>query len=378
MKQFKPSATGVIQAAAHQMSKKGIRVYNFGAGDPVLANHPEILRSAERVVSGKMSPYAPFAGLPEVRLAAADWMNRRYKTSFDLSQSVVTCGGKFAIYAALQILLETDEEVLVPSPYWVSYPEMIHMAGGRLVAVPTSGSTKWKIRPQDLLSRVTPQTRVFIFNNPCNPTGALYTRQEVSDLLAAARDANLMVISDEVYSELVFDGAEFVSCASFPEHRSRVVVIESCSKNFAMAGWRVGFAFGPAAIISNIIALQSQSTSGTALISQHAALGALLQAEAVATYVRQAMDERRQLFFTTYNQLFQTKISPVQATIYFFAPIGGADSMQTCQQILDKAHVALVPGIGFGMEGYVRFAFSEEKEQIELGLRALREYLKKS
>ncbi len=371
MRQLTPSATGVIQAAANQMRKKGAEVFNFGTGDPILPNHPAILEAAQEVVREKMSPYAPFAGTTELRQAAADWMNLRYGSVFETKETVVSCGGKFGIYAALQILLAQGEEVLIPAPYWVSYPEMVHLANAKPVIIPTSEKTNWKISAQEMRAHVTFKTRALLLNNACNPTGALYTRQEISDLLSVAKERNLMVISDEVYSEIVFDGAKFVSCASFPEHRSRVIVIESCSKNFAMAGWRVGFSFGPSEVIANMIALQSQSTSGTSLISQQAALGALRHADEVSSYVRKAMDRRRKLFFQTYNRLFQTTILPALSALYFFTPIG-KDSMKVCEKILNEAHAALVPGIGFGMEGYARFAFSEEECQLEKGLEALK------
>jgi aspartate aminotransferase len=377
MRQLTPSATGVIQAAANQMRKKGLEVYNFGTGDPILANHPAILEAAQEVIRDKMSPYAPFAGMTELRQSAADWMNRRYGARFEVKETVVCCGGKFGIYAALQILLAPGEEVLVPAPYWVSYPEMVHLANAHPIIIPASEKTKWKISAKEMVARITPKTRVILLNNACNPTGALYSRQEIADLLLAAKEAGLMVISDEVYSEIVYDGAEFVSCSSFPEHRSHVIIIESCSKNFAMAGWRVGFAFGPSEVIANMIALQSQSTSGTSLISQQAALGALRHADEVSAYVRHAMDRRRKLFFQTYNKLFQTNIPPISSTLYFFTQIG-KDSMKECEKILNESRVALVPGIGFGMEGYARFAFSEEEALIEKGLQAFHQFRKKS
>ena len=371
MKQLKPSATGIISSKASEMRKNGIHVHNFAAGDPILANHPVILKAAALAVSEGVSPYAPIAGLIELRQAAADWMNRRYDSKFDVSQTIVTCGGKFGIYAALQILLEAGDEVLIPAPYWVSYPEMTSLAHGTPKIVPTSEASDWKMTPEVLKSHLTKRSRVLILNNACNPTGALYTRKEIGELLAIAKEAHLIVISDEVYSELVFDGAEFVSCSSFPEHRSRVLVIESCSKNFGMAGWRVGFAFGPKELIANMIALQSQCTTGTSFISQKAALAALLHADEVASYVRSAMDKRRRLFFQTFNRLFGTDLPPVASTLYFFAKIG-SDSMKVCEHLLAQSRVALVPGIGFGLEGYARFAFSEEEAAIVKGLEALK------
>ncbi|EKE08661.1 MAG: hypothetical protein ACD_17C00063G0004 [uncultured bacterium] len=370
MKQLKPSATGVINAQADRMRKSGIHVFNFAAGDPILPNHPAILEAANRAIQEGISPYAPIAGLTELRTLAADWMNRRYQAQYDISQTIVTCGGKFGIYAALQILLEPGDEVLIPAPYWVSYPEMVRLGTGVPKVILTSPSSHWKLTPQSLKTHLTKKSKVLILNNACNPTGALYTRKEIAELLLVTKEADLTVISDEVYSELVFDNAEFVSCSSFPEHRSRVIVIESCSKNFGMAGWRVGFAFGPKEIITNMIALQSQSTTGTSLISQKAAIGALLHADAVSTYVREAMDLRRKLFFKTFNRLFSTKIVPAPSSLYFFAKIG-ENSVKLCEQILDKSRVALVPGIGFGMEGYARFAFTEKEDEIVKGLEAL-------
>jgi aspartate aminotransferase len=370
MKQIQPSATGSIQAMALRMRKSGIRVYNFSAGDPVLPNHPVILEAAQRVLDQKKSPYAPFAGLTELRQEAADWMNRRYSSTFDESRTAITCGGKFAIYAALQSLLGPGDEVLAPAPYWVSYPDMIRLAGGRMVPVPASRKNGWKITSQELQQRLTARSKILIFNNASNPTGALYTQEEIKNLLEVAMRANLMVISDEVYSEIVFDGARFASCASHHAYRDRVIVVESCSKNFAMAGWRVGFVFGPPAVVASVIALQSHSTSGPSLIGQQAALGALQRAEEVSAYVRQAMNERRCVFFDTYNELFKENLQPVPSSIYYFSPIG-VNSVQECERILNDARVALVPGVSFGMEGHVRFAFSEEKEEIRQGLNAL-------
>jgi aspartate/methionine/tyrosine aminotransferase len=371
MKQFKPSVTAVIGAQADQMRKSGIHVFNFAAGDPILANHPALLEAANRALREGMSPYAPIAGLLELRTRAADWMNDRYQAHYDVRQTMVTCGGKFGIYAALQILLEPGDEVLIAAPYWVSYPEMVRLGSGIPRVILTSPSSNWKVTPQSLQAHVTNKSKVLILNNACNPTGVIYSRTELVDLLLVAAKANLIVISDEVYSELVFDKAEFVSCASFPEHRSRVIVIESCSKNFAMAGWRVGFAFGPEEIVSRMIALQSQSTTGTALISQKTAIGALLHARAVSTYVHEAMDLRRQLFYQTFNRLFSTNHCPAPSSLYFFAKIKGS-SVKFCEEILEHSRVALVPGIGFGVEEYVRFAFTETEDQIVKGLEALR------
>lgn len=248
---------------------------------------------------------------------------------------------------------------------------MVHLAGGVPKPIRVHEQEHWKLTPQELKRHLTKKSRVLIFNNACNPTGALYSREEVGELLNVAAEAGLFIISDEVYSEMVYDGAHYVSCASFPEHRTRSVIIQSCSKNFAMAGWRVGFAFAEPSLIKNMIAVQSQTTTGTCRVSQKAAFAAIEHADEAATSVRQEMDKRRLLFFRTYNRLFQKSVPAVPSTLYYFAKIG----KKSCEEILEKAHVALVPGIAFGVDGYARFAFSESEEDIVQGLEALYKFV---
>ncbi len=373
MKKFNPSATGSIGAKADELRSRHIRVYNFGVGDLSLPNHPAILEAAAGVLQEKYSPYPPVAGFSELRKKAAEWMNSRYGSQYVQAQTVVTAGGKFALFAALQVLLNDGEEVLIPVPSWVSYPEMVRLANAVPVLVPGSEASGWKITPQDLERRLTKKSRVLILSNACNPTGALYTKEEIRAIMAFAVDAKLTILSDEVYSELVFDDRPFVSCASFPEYFESTVIVESCSKNFAMGGWRVGFAFGPSAIISQMIALQSHTTTGTSHISQKAALGAINHAGEVSSYVRKIAKDRREFFFKTYNQMFQTSAIPSSSTIYFFAKIG-PDSIRLCEEILDRSHVVLIPGIAFGMEGYARFTFCRDEQEITDGLRALKAF----
>ena len=360
----------MMASKADLLRKQGAHVFNFSTGDPILVNHPIVLSAAKTALEDGLSPYAPVAGLLELRQLAAAWMNHRYGTALDSSQTIVTCGGKFAIYAALQTLLEPGDEVLIPAPHWVSYPEMVRLSLGSPRLILTSDTCGWKLSPQMLKAQITSKSKILIFNNACNPTGVLYSRKEIQELLQIAKEADLLVISDEVYSEIVFDGAEFISCSSFPEHSSRVIVVESCSKNFGMAGWRVGFGFGPKEIISNMIALQSQTTSGTSLFSQKIAIQVLKAPEKIASYVREKMDIRRRLFFDTFNRVFSQSVQPPPSALYFFTKIGD-NSAQICEQLLSEGLIALVPGIAFGMEGFARFAFTEAENDIVKGLEAL-------
>jgi len=369
MRDFQPSATNAVSAEMNRMRKAGIQIYNFGSGDPAVPNHPAVRQAVEKALAEKISPYAPVGGLIDLREEAAKWMNRRYGSEFGIDHTIVTCGGKFALFAALTVLLDPGEEVLFAAPYWPSYPDIVRLAGGVPKPVALDEKRHWKIHPEDLRRHAGKKSRIFIFNNGCNPTGALYSREEVEALLKTAQELGLFVVSDEVYSEIVYDGAKFVSCAAFPEHRSRTVVIESCSKNFAMAGYRVGFAFADPKIVRNMIAIQSQATTGTSFVSQRAAIAALRHSKEASALVRETMDRRRKLFFKAYNALFGTSYKPPASALYFFVKIRGS-----CEEILKKAHVALVPGAAFGMEGYARFAFSESEEEITEGLKAFKSF----
>lgn len=231
---------------------------------------------------------------------------------------------------------------------------MVDFAKGKSVIV----QTRWKLTPELLQQAITPKTRVLILNNACNPTGALYSKEELASLVEIAVKAKLWVISDEVYSEIVFDGAKFVSLAQFPSIKERCIIIESCSKNFAMAGWRVGFAFGPQEIINSLIALQSHSTTSTSYMSQKVALAAVQNWKTVSAYVRDALQPRRKAFFEA------LKVEAPPSAIYYFAKVDG------CEAILEKTGVALVPGEAFGTPGYARFSFAATEADIVEGLKA--------
>lgn len=379
MKVLTASPTVTINGIAAKKKMNGEKVYNFAAGDPVLINHPSIINKAIRQAEKGVFPYPPIEGIPELRRLAAEWLNASCKTEYSKENVLVTCGGKFALFSIVYTLLEPNEEVLIPAPYWVSYPEIVKMAGGTPRNVPTSPENGWKVTGDDLRRQITKNSKMLIFNNACNPTGVLYTEQEVRSILAVAKEFELIVVSDEVYSGLAYEDPGFISCGSFSEHRQRVLIVQSCSKNFGMTGWRVGFAFGPENIIKKLAALQSQSTTATAAICQWAAVGALENADAVNSYVKEAMRKRRDLFINTYNSLFPIPIEKIPSAIYAFVPLNSmkiydiTDSAAFCEQMITSNNIALVPGIAFGIEGYIRFAFSETEEQIVQGLHQLKQ-----
>lgn len=384
MKSLSASPTVTMNAIATKKRMNGERVYNFAAGDPVLDNHPAIIDRAIRRTEEKLCLYPPVEGIPELRHLTAEWMNTTCQTHYSQENVLVTCGGKFAIFAIIYSLLQSSDEVLIPAPYWVSYPEIVKMAGGIPKILQTSPEGGWKLTAQDLLKNVTKSTKMLIFNNACNPTGVLYSRQEIDDILAVAKKFGLIVISDEVYSGLTYEEPGFISCGSFPEYCERVLIVQSCSKNFGMTGWRVGFAIGPKAIIKRLAILQAQSTTGVSVISQWAAVGALENAELVSSYVHEAMRKRREMFLQTYNSLFPSSIKAIESALYAFVPITSlgvrnhSDSVAFCEQLIASDNIALVPGTAFGADGYVRFAFSEPEENIHQALHMLHRAISRS
>lgn len=371
-----PSATLTMSSRAIQKKQQGEYVYNFATGDPIIPNHPKVLNAALDAVKTGLSPYPAVAGIPDLREAAPAWLNRTYGTQFKASQTVVTCGGKFALYALAQALLNPGDAALLIAPYWVSYPGIVQMAEGEPVIIETSQQTGWKTSADEIGKKLTKRVKFLLLNNGCNPTGAIYTKNELAAILAVCQKAGVLVISDEVYSELVYVDTPYISCGSFPEFQENVVVVQSCSKNFAMAGWRVGFAFGPEALIKQIVSIQGQSTTGTSIQSQRAALAAVENGAEVAKYVREVMKARRALFIDSFEKHFHKKFAPPASAVYAFMSLSdlgwkGSDSLAYCERVLDQCNVALVPGSAFGKEGYVRFAFSELEHDITEGLKAL-------
>lgn len=372
-----PSATVAINTLAQQKKAKGEEVFNFSAGDPNLPMHPDVAAGVSQALQTQDCSYPPLMGLPALRTAVANWLNSSYGCHYKEGHILVTCGGKFALYAALDLLLFPGDEVLIPSPFWPSYPTIVSHFNGIPINVPTKEVNGWKATPDELKKMSTPKTKVLILNQPNNPTGAIYSREELVKILELAEEQDWTVISDEVYSEILYDQEKFVSCGSFPQWQNRVVVIQSCSKNFGMTGLRVGFALGPEQLIAAMASLQGQTTTGTSSLSQWAALSAIKHADAVSSAMRTAMQKKRDHFMDTLNRLFSCDLPKPPSALYAFVSLNvfaqeKISSQDFCEKILREANIATVPGSAFGMEGYVRFAFTESLDHIERGLNALK------
>ncbi|MSU75453.1 MAG: aminotransferase class I/II-fold pyridoxal phosphate-dependent enzyme, partial [Candidatus Magasanikbacteria bacterium] len=372
------SATMAVNARAAEKRRAGERVYNLSAGEPVLLPHPAIIEGATIAMQAGKTLYPPVAGIPELRETASAWVNAEYGTNYESKNTLVTCGGKFGVFALCQALLSPGDEALVVSPFWVSYPQMVKLFGGALRIIETKQSAGWKVSRNDL-EKIETKIKILVLNNATNPTGALYSRDEIKSILDWAKEKDIVVISDEVYSGLVYDRAEYISCGSFPEHQDHVIVVQSCSKHFAMTGWRAGFVFGSEEIIKVLTMLQSQSTTGTSSISQWVALAAFQNAAEIIPIVRGEMQARRNVFIETFQKLFTASLTPPAAGLYIFIAMRDlgterTDSVAFCQELIEKANIALVPGAAFGVEGYVRASFGAESNEIIESLTALAKY----
>lgn len=370
------SPTAAIYSLAQQKKATGAKVYNLSAGEPKLLPHPAIVKAATNAMEQGHTAYPPVAGIPELKELASSWMRENYACAFEAQNCLVTPGGKFGIYLLLQLLLKEHDEVIIPAPYWVSYPGITRIFSGMPHIIQTRAEHEWKLTPEQLQTACTEKSKILMLNNATNPTGTLYTKDELAALLSIAKANNLIVISDEVYSGLVYDDHTYTSCGEFSEHQDHVIVIQSCSKNFSMTGWRVGFAFGPDNLIPHLTALNSQSSSGASTISQWAAVGAFEQADVVNAWVREKMLERRNAMCDAFQKHFNLKVPAPRSALYLFLSmealgISHTDSTEYCKTLLDKANVALVPGKAFGQEGFVRCSFGEEIDDLSAGVEAM-------
>lgn len=376
-----PSATLTMNALAAEKKKKGELVYNLTVGEPQVDTPLPIKQAAIDAMNAGKTLYTPLAGIPELREEVASWMNKNFLANFEKKNIIATCGGKHGLLMTLQVLLEAGDEVLIVAPYWVSYPSMVTLCGGVSNIISSTEKNNWKITAEDLTRACTDKSKILLLNNGGNPTGVLYTKEEIQNILKVAKEQNLIVISDEVYSGLVYDQGQFISVSSFPEYFENTIIIQSCSKHFAMTGWRVGFVCGPQNLIEALETLQSQSTTGTSSISQWAALAAFQYSDTVIPEIKNEMQVRRNAFVQSFKKYFDTDIALPEAGLYVFLSLKSfgvetVDSIAWCMEILQNTNVVFVPGAPFGAEGYIRASFGGKVEDVDAGLHILSQYLK--
>lgn len=377
---IKPSPTLAITMKANALRAQGRDIIGFGAGEPDFDTPENIKAAAVRAIASGFTKYTPVGGIDELKDAIAAKMARDHGLDYNRSQIVVSCGAKHTLYNLIQVLCEEGDEVIVPAPYWVSYVDIVVLAGATPVIVPTEQAAGFKLTPELLRGAVTDRTRVLILNSPANPTGAAYSREELTALAAVLATMEITVISDDIYEKIIYDGFEFFSIAAVSEEmKDRTVIVNGVSKAYAMTGWRIGYAAGSEPIVAAVTKLQSQNTSNPASIAQKAAVEALNGSQEAVGMMVKAFRERRDVIVAALNKIPGLTCPNPQGAFYVFpnvAQIYGRsfqekvidDSTSLAAYLLDEADVAVVPGIDFGADNYIRLSYATSQELIEKGV----------
>jgi aspartate aminotransferase len=374
---LRPSETLALSARARELRARGEHVVSFAAGEPDFDTPEHIRNAAIAAIHAGHTRYTEVGGIAPLREAIAKKLASENRVTYSAREIVVSNGAKHSIWNALFTLLEAGDEVLLPVPYWVTFPEIVRLVGAVPVFVsPQPG--RYKVTAGELERSVTPRTRVLILNSPNNPSGAVYSRDEIVAIAEVVLRHDLFVVSDEIYECLVYDGARHVSIASVSaELRERTVLVNGVSKTWAMTGWRVGYAAAPAEIAEGMERLQGQSTSNPSSISQQAALRALTGDAAAAVTMRDAFAARRALVIERLARMAGLSLYAPEGAFYVFPDLsdrirraknGVRDSVTLCDYLIDEARVVCVPGIAFGMEGHLRLSYAIGERDIQEGL----------
>ena len=378
------SATLAISAKAKALRAAGEPVIGFGAGEPDFPTPSYIVDAARVAVDDPATHrYSPAAGLPALREAVAAKTVRDSGFSVEPSQVMITNGGKQAVYLALQALLDPGDEVLLPAPYWVTYPEAIRLAAGVPVAIPTSDEAGFQVTVEQLESATTSRTKALIFVSPSNPTGAVYTRERMEEIGRWAAERGIWIITDEIYEHLIYGGTVFHSMPTVaPETTDRTIVVNGVAKTYAMTGWRVGWLIGPPEVTAAAIRLQSHISSNVANVSQRAALAAVAGPMDAVEEMRVAFDRRRRTMVRLLNEVPGIECSEPGGAFYAFPNLTGllgrdlggrtaGTTMDLAALLLDEIKIAIIPGEAFGAPGYARLSFALSDEDLEEGLSRL-------
>ena len=383
------SLTLEITAQAKKLKEEGVDVVSFGAGEPDF-NTPEYIReSAKQAIDKGYTKYTPASGLPALKKAICDKLKKDHGLEYTPASVVVSNGAKHSLYNALMAVVEEGDEVIVPAPYWLTYPEIIRFCGAKPVFVPTKEENGFKITPEELKSAITPATKAFIFNNPNNPTGAVYTKEEIQGLAEVLEQTDICVIADEIYEKLNYVCAPY-SIASYSEKmKSNVIILNGVSKTYAMTGWRIGFLVAPEAVAKAISNVQSQMTSNPNSIAQYASITAYEgeEGEVFLDTMRVSFDRRRKLLCSKLDEVEGVTYIKPHGAFYTMVNVSSAFGKKCGDQVIDsalsfanafikKSAVAVIPCEPFGAPEYVRLSYAISECDIVKGIDRLREFLK--
>jgi aspartate aminotransferase len=382
-----PSATLAAGAKARQLRAAGVKVFDFSLGEPDFNTPKHICEAAERAALAGQTHYTPTSGTAEVKAAVARWYRKVCGYEFGAENVIVSNGAKHSIHTALAATVGPGDEVVIPTPYWVSYSDLVEMTGAAAVLVHTTPESGFKMTPQQLKDKLTPRSRLLMLNSPCNPTGTVYTRAELEALVDVILGTEAAILSDEIYEQLTYGDAKPTCVATLrPGLKDRTVTISGASKSYAMTGWRMGWAVAPAAVVKAMDTVQSQQTSCPSSVSQAALIAALDGPQECVAEMRTEFAARRELTVSLLRQMPGVKLPVPDGAFYAFFDVSAhfgktfgdkrvTDSVSFCTALLEQAHVNLVPGVAFGAEGFVRMSFATSREVIQDGLDRLRTWL---
>ena len=374
-----PSLTLAIAARAKAMKADGLPVCSFSAGEPDFDTPDHIKAAAKTALDQGKTRYGPAAGEPALRQAIAHKLQRENGLCYGSENVIVTNGGKHSLYGLMMALIEAGDEVIIPTPYWVSYPEMVKLAGGTPVLVPTTPDQNYRITPEQLRQAITPRTKLFVLNSPSNPTGMIYSPEEIRALAAVVVEADIWVVSDEIYEKILYDGATHLSIGAVSDAAfERTIISNGFAKGYSMTGWRVGYLAGPQPLIEAVSTIQGHSTSNVCTFAQYGAIAALQGPQDCVATMGRAFAERRQVMLERCRQIPGFSCGQPEGAFYLYIDIQplGMDSLPFCTQLLDEKYVATIPGIAFGTEGTIRLSYATSMEVILEGMDRLEAFVR--
>ena len=369
--QLTPSLTLSIDSKAKAMKAEGIDVCGFGAGEPDFDTPEHIKQAAIEALQAGFTKYTPSAGIPELRAAIAEKLAADNGLTYRASQIIVSNGAKHACYNAILATCQPGDEVIIPAPYWVSYPDMVKLVGAEPVIVPTMERNNWKLRPEDFENAMTPRTKMLIMNSPGNPTGAVYTSEELAAIVEIASGEDIYILSDEIYEKLVYDDAKHVSVASLSkEAYDLTITVNGFSKSYAMTGWRLGYLAAPEAVAKAVDSIQSHTTANPSSFSQRGALAALKGDQQSVSDMRDEFDMRRNYMLDRLSKIPNVTAVKPQGAFYVLVNISqlGLTSQNFADRLLSKSNVAVVPGAAFGDDRTIRLSYATSIDIIKKGL----------
>lgn len=377
--QVPPSLTLAISAKAKALKADGIDVCSFSAGEPDFDTPEHIKAAAEAALDAGKTKYGPAAGEPKLRDAIARKLREENGLCYNAENVIVTNGGKHSLFNLMLALIEEGDEVVIPAPYWLSYPEMVKLAGGTPVIVRADAATGYKVTPEQLRSAITPKTKLFVLNSPSNPTGMVYTPEEIKALAKVVVETDILVVSDEIYERILYDGAEHLSIGAVgAEIFDRTIISNGFAKAYSMTGWRLGYLAGPVELIKATTTIQSHSTSNVCTFAQYGAIAALEGSQDCVEEMRQAFAARRQVMLERLNAIPGLFCPKPDGAFYMFPDISktGLKSMEFCDALLESQQVAVIPGIAFGADECIRLSYATDMASIEKGMDRLEQFVR--